>query len=310
MGAFRGLVQLVASDWLIVWSRSDIADDSGGCAAALGVRWEPMRNFAICMCPRRTHVHDFFGVAVARGIVTPSLSDTISHMRRTGGTLLELQPLRCCLLPTSFDVGVTHVVVLDSAGSVYTTMTAWLQADLARMLAATPPVRWLVAVVHHAPYSKGSEDSDIHIDQLYVRSRLLPLLEAAGLDLLLSGHSHSYERSLLIKDHVDESSTWNATKHLVDGGLGDPDTPDGPYVKPPGLTPYAGFVAVVVGSSGKVQNGTGFNYPAHRQFEDGKRALVECGSLLLDVVGGTLDGRFVNENGTVRDHFQIKKRAK
>ena len=72
----------------------------------------------------------------------------------------------------------------------------------------------------------------------------------------------------------------------------DPDTPDGPYVKPLGLTPYAGFVAVVVGSSGKVQNDTGFNYPAHRQFEDGKRALVECGSLMVDI---GLDGRSVLE---------------
>jgi hypothetical protein len=70
------------------------------------------------------------------------------------------------------------------------------------------------------------------------------------------------------------------------------------------------LVAVVVGSSGKTQDSkAGFAYPAHIAFEDGRRALLECGSLVLDVTPATLDARFLNEHGVVRDRFVIQKRA-
>ena len=97
----------------------------------------------------------------------------------------------------------------------------------------------------------------------------------------------------------------------VDGGRGDPSQPGGtPYTKPPGLAPNSGFVAAVVGSSGKVQDSkAGFAYPAHIAFEDGQRALLECGSLVLDVTPTTLDARFLNEHGVVRDRFVIQKPA-
>jgi hypothetical protein len=96
----------------------------------------------------------------------------------------------------------------------------------------------------------------------------------------------------------------------VDGGRGDPSQPGGTsYTKPPGLAPNSGFVAAVVGSSGKTQDseGAGFAYPAHIVFEDGRRALLECGSLVLDVTPTTLDARFLNEHGIVRDRFVIHK---
>jgi hypothetical protein len=160
--------------------------------------------------------------------------------------------------------------------------------------------------------SKGSEDSDTHKDQRYVRARLLPLLEAAGLDLLLSGHSHSYERSVLMHGHHEDNTTWVSSVHGVDTGRGDPRGGGAPYTKPPGLTPRGGFVAAVVGSSGKTQDapGGGFAHPAHVPFDGGRRALLECGSLVVDVdaAAGQLDARFVNEEGQVRDHFRIVKR--
>ena len=96
----------------------------------------------------------------------------------------------------------------------------------------------------------------------------------------------------------------------VDGGRGDPSQ-GAPYTKPPGLVPHSGFVAAVVGSSGKTQDsgGAGFGYPAHVPFPGpgGLRALVECGSLVLDVTRTTLDARFLNDQGVVRDWFRIQK---
>lgn len=41
-----------------------------------------------------------------------------------------------------------------------------------------------------------------------MRERVLPILEAAGVDLVLGGHSHAYERSYLIDGHYDSSATF------------------------------------------------------------------------------------------------------
>ncbi|HPF13216.1 MAG TPA: metallophosphoesterase [Planctomycetota bacterium] len=93
----------------------------------------------------------------------------------------------------SFDHGPVHFVCLDSEGSSLVPtgpMLTWLQADLAQRTQ-----RWTVAFWHHPPYTKGSHDSDSLTDSggrmKAVRENVLPLLEAAGVDVVLSGHSHS-----------------------------------------------------------------------------------------------------------------------
>ena len=116
-----------------------------------------------------------------------------------------------------------------------------------RVLGVLQTTQWLIAVVHAAPYSKGSEDSDLHPDQTYVREVLVPALEAAGLDLLLSGHSHSYERSRLMRGHYGLSRTWDEGAMLVNGHNGSNGVA---YRKHTGLRANSGFVAVVAGSSG------------------------------------------------------------
>ena len=40
-------------------------------------------------------------------------------------------------------------------------------------------------------------------------------MEGAGLDLVLSGHSHSYERSVLMRRHYGDNTTWNAARSVV-----------------------------------------------------------------------------------------------
>jgi hypothetical protein len=227
----------------------------------------------------------------------------------------------------SFNYGDVHFVVLDSSGSSLTRMERWLDADRAWCEHATNrardageplPCQWLVAVVHHAPYSKGSEDSDTHKDQRLVRERLIPALERAGVDIVLSGHSHSYERSYLIHNHHGSNETWDASTMVVDGGDGDPsDGGDGAYVKPAGLTPFAGFVSVVAGSSGKITAHHGLSHPAMRVFHNAsapadappQRGLFECGSVVLDLNtrDGHLDVRFLTSSGEVHDHFRISK---
>ena len=40
-----------------------------------------------------------------------------------------------------------------------------------------------------------------------MRENALPILESYGVDIVLSGHSHSYERSFLLDGHYGKSNT-------------------------------------------------------------------------------------------------------
>ena len=113
-------------------------------------------------------------------------------------------------------------------------MLTWLQNDLA---STTQP--WVIAFFHHPPYSKGSHDSDTDIELKEMRQNALPILENAGVDLVLSGHSHSYERSFLIDGHYGTSSTFTSAMKK-NGGSGREDG-TGAYRKPTyGMAPPRG----------------------------------------------------------------------
>ncbi|NNM26416.1 MAG: metallophosphoesterase family protein, partial [Phycisphaerales bacterium] len=160
----------------------------------------------------------------------------------------------------SFDYGNIHFVCLDSQESSRHpdgAMLTWLEEDLADTLAD-----WIVAYWHHPPYTKGTHDSDSTSDSggrmRDMRENALPILEAGGVDLVLSGHSHVYERSFLIDGHYDTSDTIDPAM-LVDDGDGRVDG-DGVYSKPPGAA-HAGAVYVVAGSSGIDGSGS-LDHPA------------------------------------------------
>lgn len=181
----------------------------------------------------------------------------------------------------SFDYGNVHIVCLDSSESdrrATGAMLTWLRADLAATRA-----EWTVAYFHHPPYSKGSHDSDVEIELRQMREEAGPILEAGGVDLVLAGHSHSYERSLWLSGHYGPSTTLSPS-HLLDGGSGD-ETVDGGYRKSaaPGSP---GTLYITLGSSGKITAGP-LNHPAMR------RSTATLGSLVLDIEGPRMDVRFV-----------------
>lgn len=201
----------------------------------------------------------------------------------------------------SFDHANVHFVCLDSEGSnrgVGGAMAQWLRADLA---ATSQP--WIVAFWHHPPYTKGSHDSDNASDSggrmRDMRMNILPILDSTGVDLVLTGHSHSYERSFLVNGHYGTSGTLtNAMK--IDDGDGR-EAGDGAYTKPtPGQGPFEGAVYTVAGSSSQISGGA-LNHPVMVQ------SLNVLGSLVLDVEGQRLHARFIDDAGAVRDSFTIVK---
>ena len=112
----------------------------------------------------------------------------------------------------SFDYGNIHFVCLDSMTSDRSPggpMATWLQNDL-----AATQQQWVVAFWHHPPYSKGSHNSDTETQLVEMRQNFLPILEAGGVDLVLAGHSHSYERSYLIDGHYGTSATFLSLIHI------------------------------------------------------------------------------------------------
>jgi tetratricopeptide (TPR) repeat protein len=201
----------------------------------------------------------------------------------------------------SFDHGNVHFVCLDSHDtdrSAGGAMMTWLAADL-----AATDADWLIAYWHHPPYSKGSHDSDDAGDSggrmRDMRETALPILEAAGVDLVLTGHSHSYERSFLVDGHHGPSRAL-ADSMLLDRGDGAAGG-DGTYAKPTaGLTAGEGVVHAVAGNAGKISGGS-LDHPV---MAVGINAL---GSMVLDMDGLTLTARMLDSTGVVRDEFTIEK---
>ena len=199
----------------------------------------------------------------------------------------------------AIDYANIHLVMLDSQDSSLSPdseMLNWLKSDLARNTK-----QWLIVAFHHPPYTRGSHNSDDRKDStgrlVKVRQNVLPILEAASVDLVLSGHSHMYERSHLMDCHYgysDEFSDNNIVSKGIEGRYRK-------YRKPEKNIAHSGTVYVVAGSSSKVDRGP-LNHPAMAV------ALEEAGSLIIDVDGNRLTSRFINDKGEVKDEFSIEKK--
>jgi hypothetical protein len=195
----------------------------------------------------------------------------------------------------SFDHANVHFVGLDSMTSGRETNSAqlnWLRDDLANN---TQP--WVIVYFHHSLYTKGTHNSDTEADLIALRQNFNPILEAYGVDLVLMGHSHVYERSYLLDGHYGLSTTITESMKL-DAGNGREEG-GGAYRK---NEENRGVVYSIVGSSGQALGGT-LNHPAHVV------SLNLLGSLLVDVNSNRLDAMFLTSTGTTNDHYTLIKRS-
>jgi hypothetical protein len=122
-----------------------------------------------------------FGWAVRRGL---RIAGTLgNHDVAVLGGRYEFDELR---MPASHYRRRVETVALFLLNSnrVNDAQTAWLRRSL-RVATA----RWKVVLFHHPPYSCGGHDGDGR-----VRRRWVPLFTRFGVDLVLSGHAHNYQR--------------------------------------------------------------------------------------------------------------------
>ncbi|MGC3958717.1 MAG: metallophosphoesterase family protein [Verrucomicrobiota bacterium] len=202
----------------------------------------------------------------------------------------------------SFDHGNIHFICLDSTTQSRATngaMANWLRADL-----AVTTNQWIIAFWHHAPYSKGTHNSDFssEIEMIEMRENFLPILEAGKVDLVLGGHSHNYERSYLLHGHYGYSTELKPEMILDQGSGRENDT--GAYIKATS-GPFAnrGTVYLVAGNASHIEPGYG-RHPAMFTNE------LQIGSVVLEINSNRLDAMFLRETGAIDDHFTIMKRIR
>ena len=231
----------------------------------------------------------------------------------------------------SYDYGNIHFIMLDSYGidggnHLYDDTSngqqaLWLKADLA---ANAGKHKWTIACMHHPPYTNGSHISDAEQDLIAIRRKITPILERYGVDLVLAGHSHVYERSFLVKDHIGFSESFNKgslpggsalslSNARYDGSKGNKAAAD--TSASTGSCPYFiidsvykhGTVYVVAGSAGQVNGNTSNTYPVFYTRNQSNSNGGESGALYLEFQDNRLDAKFVGNSGTIRDQFTIMK---
>ncbi|RTE53952.1 T9SS C-terminal target domain-containing protein [Arenibacter aquaticus] len=208
----------------------------------------------------------------------------------------------------SFDYANIHFIILDShhtnrevGGAMYN----WTLADI-----QNTKQDWIVTLFHHPIYTKGSHDSDTEDRLIEMRQNFMPMMEDNGVDLILNGHSHSYERSYFLNGHYGFANTFNPDEiskggHTVGAnGFGDGKADsDGAYQKTSVAT--EGAVYITTGSAGKISGGD-LNHKAMSV------SLNQLGSCVMEVEddgkgGQNLTVKFIRDNDGIDDYFTINK---
>ena len=208
----------------------------------------------------------------------------------------------------SFDIGNIHFLSLDSYGKeanayrLYDTIgpqVQWIKKDLA----ANKNKGWIIAFWHHPPYTMGSHNSDEEEELVKIRENFIGIIEREGVDLVLNGHSHGYERSRLMKGHYGREATFEAKKHNLSSSSGrnDGSRNSAPYTKT--LKNKNGTVYVLSGSAGKL-GGKQASYPHNAMyFSDADHG----GSCVIDVQHNQLELKWICADGVIRDQFTMRK---
>lgn len=122
----------------------------------------------------------------------------------------------------SFDYGNVHFIGLDSKKGEfyeYEQQVDWLKKDLSNI----EPDMWIVVFLHYNGKSCTYKNDNEKVMKLY------PLFEMSGVDLVLNGHAHTYER----------------LRPMNGDGVPFTEAPgDSIYTNPPG------FISLTVGSGG------------------------------------------------------------
>ena len=208
----------------------------------------------------------------------------------------------------SFDIGNAHFLSLDSYGKedneyrLYDTLgpqVQWIKKDLE----ANSNKTWVIAYWHHPPFTMGSHNSDNETELVRIRENFIRILERYGVDIILCGHSHDYERSRLMNGYYGKDADFDSAKYNVSNASGKDDgSPNSaPYTKD--SRHNRGTVYVVSGSAGKL-GGRQTTYPHHAMYFSDE---THGGASILEINGNRLDFKWICADGIIRDRFTMLK---
>ena len=185
----------------------------------------------------------------------------------------------------SFDHGDVHIATFDSNSlgdaARLDGQLRWLEADLAASKA-----RWKLVVAHH-PVGGSPDKPEGPADNYY--QQVVSRLRAAGVDLLLGGHTHTYHQSFPLLGQSGGVATYVADS-------------DGIYDK------GAGLVQVAIGTGGTALRSGAFTAPFIRSgFSTGTTPPVEPGFGRIDVSPEQLVVSYIAaDDGAVLSTFTIR----
>jgi predicted phosphodiesterase len=149
-----------------------------------------------------------------------------------------------------------------------------------------PKIKWIIVNLHKPVYASPNGCSASSCEgSKTLRDVYHPLFDKNGVDLVLSGHVHNYQRSFPIKHNDDKPSKPTITS-----------TNKHNYNNP------GGEIYAIVGTGGASFNSL-----------DGKSSFIASqqasrfGVLHLDITDNKLEGTFLGNDGSVRDEFSITK---
>ncbi len=119
----------------------------------------------------------------------------------------------------SVDIKGVHLIALDTnepltriSDEVEDDMADWLTDDLSNHSSSDK----IIVFFHHPPFNTGGHEPDLE-----VRTKLVPIFEEYGVDLVLSGHDHSYQRTCkLVMLGGEPTCSEEGIPYVISGGGG------------------------------------------------------------------------------------------
>ena len=185
----------------------------------------------------------------------------------------------------SFDYGQVHFTTFDTNSLLDATrldaQLEWVEADL-----AASDARWKIVFVHH-PVAGGPDKSQTPDDNYY--RQVVPRLRAAGVDLFLTGHSHTFSWTYPLLGESEGEATFvpDTDKHYQQGD---------------------GLIQVVSGVGGKtLRTGSYAQFPfVASGFTTATDPASEWGFARIDVAPTHLTVSYVAaDDGQVIDQFTL-----
>ena len=195
----------------------------------------------------------------------------------------------------SYDYQNVHVLVMDTDRNSYSSGSSqrnFVQNDL-QSASTNPNIKWIIVYLHKplytSPNSCGSSScSNTGSENTNLRNGFHPLFDQYGVDLVLQGHVHNYQRTFPLKY--------------------DPPSPSSPIIGSNNANTYTegnGVVFAIVGTGGVNFHGLSGKASFTSSQQDDFFGQLEIKSTNE---GNRLEGRFYrNGNNDILDSFSITK---